>query len=125
MSDAVRAACTYFPKLKNFRIAERLAREDLVFSWLVDTVSAQSMDYPALLWVEHAQAPPIMFSETDEGIGAPVLVIALERSSASDRFSKEAFLGAFTPEGHKTLGMATAEGFRTQSWETAKRLLQN
>jgi tetratricopeptide (TPR) repeat protein len=116
-----RAVCTYFPRLKDFRIAERLAHESLVFSWLADTISAQSMDYPVVLWIEHAETPPIMFSKTGEALGAPVLVVALERSSALDRFSREAFLGVFTPDGHQTRGMATPEGFRSRSWETARK----
>jgi tetratricopeptide (TPR) repeat protein len=122
-SVVCRPECTYFPRLKDFRVAERSAHESLVFSWITDIVSAQSMDYPAVLWIERAETPPVMFSKTGEALGAPVLVIALERSSALERFSTEAFLGVFTPDGHRTVGKVTPEAFRSRSWETAREFL--
>ena len=59
----VHDVCSYFPRLKTFAIAERVMRDGLVFSWLSEIVSAQSMAYPAVLWVEAAESRPIMYSD--------------------------------------------------------------
>ena len=116
--------CSYFPRLKTFAIAERLTRDGLVFSWLSNVVSAQSMTYPAVLWVETAVSRPVMYSESGDGLGAPVLAVALEVSAGVQRFGTP-FFGLFTPDGHRTLGKGSIEEFRTRSWETALAFLRS
>jgi hypothetical protein len=117
-----RTACNYFPRLKTFSITERTSANGLVFSWLTNTVNAQSMDYPALLWVEEELARPIMYADTGAGLGAPVLVVALELSAGVER-RESPFLGVFTPNGHRTIGKATVHEFRKEAWATAMKYL--
>ncbi len=123
----VHDVCSYFPRLKTFAIAERVMRDGLVFSWLSEIVSAQSMAYPAVLWVEAAKSRPIMYSDSGDGLGAPVLAVALEVSSAVERFGKP-FFGVFTPEGHRTLAKDrlrnSALGPGKRRWSFFGRLIE-
>jgi hypothetical protein len=90
---------SYFPQMVDFEIRKREVEGDLVFSWLDNIRSAGAVGYEALLWIEQAPEVQIQFSLAGRSVGAPILVMSLERSH-----DRNYFLCAFTANDHRNLG---------------------